>query len=73
MIKVTRLNGISYYINSELIETVETIPDTVISLVNGRKYVVQEKAEEIVERVIQYRQRIFPYRAELVSGENDSR
>lgn len=70
MIKVTRLNGHSYYINAELIETIETTPDTVISLVNGKKYVVQENLNEIIEQIVDYRQRIFnPFRAEWLAGD----
>ena len=40
MIEVTRLNGTTVLINSDLIETVEETPDTVISLTTGRKFIV---------------------------------
>jgi flagellar protein FlbD len=72
MIKVTRFNGHSYYINAELIETIETTPDTVITLVNGKKYVVHEDLEEIIKQIIGYRQKIFsPFRAEWLIGDKD--
>ncbi len=58
MIAVTRLNSESILLNSDLIETVETTPDTVIRLTNGQKIVVLERAEEILERVTQFRQSI---------------
>jgi flagellar protein FlbD len=45
-------------LNSDLIEYVETTPDTVISLTTGQKLMVRETAEEIVSRVVQYRRSI---------------
>ncbi len=56
MINVTRLNGTKFVINADLIETLEETPDTVIALLNGNKYVVTEAVNELVERVIKYRQ-----------------
>ena len=41
MIKVSRLDGKEFVLNALLIETVESVPDTVVTLTNGRKYVVQ--------------------------------
>ncbi len=61
MIKLTKLKSQDhdYVLNAELIETVEETPDTVITLVNGKKLIVEESMEEVVRRVIQYRQTIF--------------
>jgi flagellar protein FlbD len=59
MIHVTRINHVPLVLNADLIEHLETTPDTVVSLTNGQKYMVLESAEEIVERVIAYRRRIF--------------
>ena len=42
MIKLSRLNGDEFVLNCEMIETVEATPDTVISLINGKKYIVSE-------------------------------
>jgi flagellar protein FlbD len=61
MITVTRLNGVSYYLNCELIETVENTPDTVITLRDGKKLVVREEPEKIVEKIIEYKKRIFDF------------
>ncbi|MDR1062076.1 MAG: flagellar FlbD family protein, partial [Clostridiales bacterium] len=47
MIKVTRLNGKEYYLNSDMIETVEATPDTIIATVNGKKFVVREPVGEV--------------------------
>lgn len=59
MIYVTRLNNKEFIINAELIEFIEKTPDTVISLTTGKKIVVKETPEEIIQRVIEYKQRIF--------------
>ena len=45
MIEVTRLNGTTVLINSDLIETVEETPDTVISLTTGKKFIVKESRQ----------------------------
>ena len=59
MIEVTRLKGKKMMINAELIETVEETPDTVITLTNGKKFVVSESAEELTSLVICYKRKIF--------------
>lgn len=58
MIYVTRLNHIQVVLNSQLIEYLESTPDTVISLTNGEKLMVLESAEEIIARVVEYQRRI---------------
>ncbi len=57
MIGLTRLNGRPIVLNAELIETIEATPDTVIALITGKKLVVREPPEDVVEQVVQYRQR----------------
>jgi flagellar protein FlbD len=59
MIRVTRLNHTPVLLNSDLIEHVETTPDTVISLTTGQKFMVLESAEEIIDRVVSFRRSIF--------------
>ena len=59
MIYVTRLNHTSVVLNCDLIEHVETTPDTVISLTTGQKLMVLESADEIITRVVQYRRSIL--------------
>jgi flagellar protein FlbD len=54
MIKLTRLNGSVYVLNSRLIETVESTPDTVITTVDGNKYVCRESVDEVIEKVIEF-------------------
>ncbi|MBP6332150.1 MAG: flagellar FlbD family protein [Aminivibrio sp.] len=59
MITLHRINGEAFTINADLIETVESTPDTVIRLVNGHRYVVAEPMEEIVDLVVKYRQKVL--------------
>ncbi|MFZ5352076.1 MAG: flagellar FlbD family protein [Bacillota bacterium] len=59
MISVTRINKKEYFLNSDLIETMEETPDTVITLRDGKKFVVMEKPEIIIEKIIDYKRRIF--------------
>ena len=59
MIYVTRLNHTPVVLNCDLIEHIETTPDTVISLTTGQKMMVLESADEVVDRVIRYRRSIF--------------
>ncbi len=60
MILVTRLNGRAFVLNSDLIETIEPTPDTVITLTNGAKYIVSESVEVILERIAGFRARAKP-------------
>lgn len=56
MVTLTRLDGSSVVINAEIIEMLESTPDTIITLTNGKKYLVKEPSEEVVKKVIDYRQ-----------------
>jgi len=55
MIQLTRLNQQRLVLNSDLIEHIETTPDTVITLTTGTKFMVRESAEEIIQRVAEFR------------------
>ena len=59
MIEVTRLNGTTVLINSDLIETVEETPDTVISLTNCIKFIVIVSRQEVKNLVKSYKRDIF--------------
>ncbi|MHC5024374.1 MAG: flagellar FlbD family protein [Planctomycetota bacterium] len=54
MITVTRLNGKPIVINADLIRSVESNPDTTITLINGDHIIVQESMTEVVDRAIEY-------------------
>lgn len=59
MILVTRFNGSKFYINAELIQTVEETPSTVITLVDHTRLVVADSANAIIEKIIEYRQKLY--------------
>ena len=59
MIELTRLNGTKILINDRLIEVVEETPDTVISLVTGKKIIVKESRQDVKNLVKLYRKDIF--------------
>jgi len=59
MIEVTKLNGSKITINAELIERVEELPDTVITLTTGNKIIVKESRQEVKNLVISYKKEIF--------------
>lgn len=59
MIQLTRLNNHPLAVNSDLIKFVEQAPDTVITLVNGEKIVVRESAQDVLERVVQFRRSVL--------------
>ncbi len=59
MIAVTRLDGEEIVINAELIETIESVPETVIVLVTRKRLLVREPVDEIVRRVLAYRQAVL--------------
>ncbi|MEJ5944065.1 flagellar FlbD family protein [Pseudokineococcus basanitobsidens] len=55
MIILTRLAGSRFAVNPDLLERVESTPDTVLTLLDGTKYVVAEPVEDVVARVTDYR------------------
>ena len=59
MIHLTRLNESKIVLNSDLIEFVEALPDTIITLTTGKKIIVKESVDEIVEMVKDYKRYIF--------------
>jgi len=59
MIRLTRLNHVPMMLNADLIEHLEVTPDTVITLTTGQKFMVLESADEVRERVVEFRRAIF--------------
>ena len=66
MIKLTKFNSDAnkkgeFVLNAELIETIEQTPDTVVTLMNGKKLIVAEPMEEVVRRVMAYRRALHKF------------
>ena len=55
MVKLTKINGQEFFINSDLMEFIESTPDTIISLTTGKKVIIKETAEEVIEKIIEYK------------------
>jgi flagellar protein FlbD len=55
MIKVTRLNDSELVINADLIEFVEAIPDTIVSLVTGKKIMIKETTDAVIQKVAEFK------------------
>ncbi|WNF24484.1 flagellar FlbD family protein [Mesobacillus jeotgali] len=70
MIKVTKLNGKSFRINSLFIEVVEAFPDTTITLTNGRKYVVKESEEEVSKLIKEFYKSVGLLGGRMVEEQN---
>lgn len=60
MIKLKRLNGKEFVVNCDLIEFIESTPDTVITLITGNKIVVNDTIDEIIKKVIKYKKSTHP-------------
>ena len=60
MIKVTRLNGQEVYVNADLILFVESSPETILTLENGKKVTVKETIPQVIDRVVEFKSRCFP-------------
>ncbi|MCM3156574.1 MULTISPECIES: swarming motility protein SwrD [Bacillus] len=58
MIKVTRLNGQPFTLNALFIEQIECFPDTTITLSNGKKFVVKEDEEAVLEKIASFYRKI---------------
>lgn len=58
MVILTKLNDQTFTVNSDLIETLEQTPDTVVVMTTGNKYVVKESPNEIIDKIVEFKRRI---------------
>ena len=59
MIDLTAMNNTEFVLNADHIEKIECVPETLITLTNGKKYIVLETVEEVKSKVIKYKNKIF--------------
>ena len=59
MIWLTRFNGQQFVLNSDLIKSIESTPDTVITLTQGEKLMIKEGVEAVINAVVHFRQRLY--------------
>lgn len=55
MIIVTRLNGRQFSVNPDLLQRIDSAPDTILTLVDGTKYIVEEPMEQVIDLITTYR------------------
>lgn len=65
MVRLTRLNHAPLVLNSDLIEHIDSTPDTVITLTTGQILRVRETADQVVERIVEFRRKIHGLSVEL--------
>lgn len=70
MIWATRINGSEVVINADLIESIEPTPDSVVTLVDGKKFIVAESAEELIARVMHFRAAMLRVSTDLAGIES---
>ena len=58
MIKLIGFNNKEFVLNSELIEKIEEVPETLVTLVNGKKIIVKDTVDEVIEKVVDYKRKI---------------
>jgi flagellar protein FlbD len=56
VIPVHRLNNSEFTLNADLVETIESTPDTVITLISGKKLMVKDSLDSVVQSIIKYKQ-----------------
>jgi len=64
MIEVTRLKGKVFYLNPHQIEAIEQNPDTTLVMLSGKRLVVQEDCQSIINKIVEYRRRIGGFKNE---------
>jgi flagellar protein FlbD len=67
MVKLTRLNNTILIVNADMIEFLETTPDTIVTLTTGRKVVVQESVDDVIDKVVAYKRRFMALSPEVRS------
>jgi flagellar protein FlbD len=72
VIHLTRLNGQGFVLNPDLILKAETTPDTIVTLVDGTRYVVEEPLDVLAERVLRYRASVVAVARELTGASQDA-
>jgi len=59
MIKLNKLNGAEIVVNAELIESVESTPDTVINLATGNRFLVKNGVQDVIDKVVEYKKKVY--------------
>jgi flagellar protein FlbD len=66
MIDVMRLDGKKYWVNPHMIESMESTPDLTLTMLSGKKIIVKNSPEEVINKIIEYRKKIGIDRQEVL-------
>lgn len=61
LVKLEKLDGRTFVLNSDLIEHMESTPDTVITITSGKKYIVSNTVDEVIDKIVKYRKEIYSF------------
>lgn len=70
MIRITRFDGTQVVVNSDIIQTVEATPDTILTLTTGDKMMVRETVDEVIQAVIEFKRSVFAGGLKLLRDDN---
>lgn len=59
MVELTGMNGKEVFLNDNQIEKIEEVPETVITLMNGNKYIVEESVDEVISKIVEFKRSIL--------------
>lgn len=59
MVKLVGMNGKEVFLNDNQIEKIEEVPETVITLMNGNKYIVEESVDEVISKIVEFKRSIL--------------
>lgn len=59
MVRLTGMNHVEIIINPDNIEKIEEVPETVITMINGNKYIVEETTDEVIDEIIKFKRKIY--------------
>ena len=65
MIVVTRLNGGQFGVNPDLVQRIDSAPDTILTLIDGTKFIVEESMQEVIDRINEHRSLLLARAREL--------
>ena len=70
MIRITRFDGTQVVVNSDIIQTVEETPDTIVTLTTGDKMMIKETVDEVIQAVIEFKRSVFAGGLKLLRDNN---
>jgi flagellar protein FlbD len=73
MIELHRLQHQTVFVNPDLIEFIESTPDTLMSLTTGKKLMVRESVEEVIQKIVDFRKRVIGISGKISKQKKNAR